>query len=53
MEVLKCSIDAYNKHSLDFVDCILYAYNKIKHIKVINLGKKLNKLLDNNICCKG
>ena len=48
MEVLQCSINTYNNYNLNFVDCILYSYNKIKHIEIATWDKKLKKLINGN-----
>lgn len=39
----------YAKHSLDFVDCILYAYNKVKGYGINAFDKKLKRLLEQTI----
>lgn len=44
-EVLKLGIETYAEQNLDFPDCILYAYHKIKGYEVKTFDKKLNKLL--------
>lgn len=40
------AIDTYASISLDFVDCLLVAYHKIKHENIFSFDKKLNKYLD-------
>ena len=44
-EVLKLGIKTYAEQNLDFPDCILYAYYKVKGYEVKTFDKKLNKLL--------
>lgn len=44
-EVLKLGIKTYAEHNLDFPDCILYAYNRVKGYEIKTFDKKLNKLL--------
>ncbi|MDE7311228.1 MAG: PIN domain-containing protein [Eubacterium sp.] len=46
MEVLKLGIETYAESSLDFPDCILYAYNRVKGYEIKTFDKKLNKLLN-------
>jgi len=40
------AMDVYSEISLDFVDCLLIAYNKINREKVFSFDKKLNKRLE-------
>lgn len=44
-EVLKFGIETYAEQNLDFPDCILYAYHKVKGYEIKTFDKKLNKLL--------
>lgn len=44
-EVLKLGIKTYAEHTLDFPDCILYAYNRVKGYEIKTFDKKLSKLL--------
>ncbi len=44
-EVLKLGIETYVEQHLDFPDCILYAYHKVKGYEVKTFDKNLNKLL--------
>lgn len=44
-EVLKLGIETYAKQNLDFQDCILYAYHKVKEYEIKTFDKKLSKLL--------
>ncbi len=48
MEVLKLGLNAYAEHNLDFPDCILYAYHRVKGYEIKTFDKKLKKLLQNN-----
>lgn len=45
-EVLKLGIETYAEQNLDFPDCILYAYHKVKGYEVKTFDRKLNKLLN-------
>lgn len=44
-EVLKLGIETSAEQNLDFTDCILYAYHRVKGYEVKTFDKKLNKLL--------
>lgn len=46
--VVEKAIEVYRDNNLDFVDCMLVAYNKIEGTKVFTFDKKMNKLLDSN-----
>lgn len=46
MEVLELGIETYAESSLDFPDCILYAYNRVKGYEIKTFDKKLIKLLN-------
>lgn len=35
----------FEESSLDFVDCILIAYNKVENIEIFSFDKKLNNKL--------
>ena len=48
MEVLRLGIETYKEYNLDFPDCILYAYNRVKGYEIKTFDKKLNKLLKEN-----
>lgn len=43
--VLKKALQTFAKTSLDFVDCILYAYHTISGHDIVSFDKKLNALL--------
>ena len=45
-DVLKLGIETYAKHNLDFPDCILYAYHRMKGYEIKTFDKKLLKLLN-------
>lgn len=44
-EVIQVGLETYVENNLDFVDCILYAYNCVKKYDIKTFDKKLNKLL--------
>ena len=44
-EVIYCTDEKSVMYALDFVDCLLIAYNKINHENVFSFDKKLNKSL--------
>lgn len=44
-DILKAGLEIYGKQNLDFVDCILYAYSKVKGYEIKTFDKKLKKLL--------
>lgn len=46
LDVLKEAFSLFGKRRLDFVDTLLYAYNKVKRYKVFSFDKKLNNILD-------
>ncbi|GGJ71342.1 putative nucleic-acid-binding protein [Anoxybacillus voinovskiensis] len=45
MEILEEALILFKERRLDFVDTLLYAYNKVKGYQVYTFDKKLNKLL--------
>lgn len=49
MEVIKLSLTVYSEKNLDFVDCVLYAYYKVKGYEIKTFDKKLQCLLQNEI----
>lgn len=49
MEVIKLGLTVYSEKNLDFVDCILYAYHKVKGNDIKTFDKKLQHLLQNGI----
>jgi predicted nucleic-acid-binding protein len=46
IKVLEEAFLLFGKRRLDFVDTLLYAYNKVKGYEVYTFDKKLNKLLE-------
>lgn len=38
-EVMKLGLETYAEQNLDFVDCILYAYNRIKGYEIKTFDK--------------
>lgn len=46
-QVIQLGLETYAKNNLDFVDCILYAYNRIKGYEIQTFDKKLRRLLEN------
>ena len=46
MEVLKVGLEVYARENLDFVDCILYAYNRVRGYEIKTFDKKLRRLLN-------
>ena len=47
-EVLKLALDTYSNHNLDFIDSVLFGYNKVKNIEIATFDKKLLKLIKDN-----
>ena len=47
MDALKIALDAYGKHKLDFVDCVLFGYHSADGAEIATFDKKLLKLLTN------
>lgn len=45
IEVLQLALHTYAIQNLDFVDCILYAYNEVKGIELATFDKRLLRLL--------
>ena len=48
-DVLRLSLQTYSSNNLDFVDCVLYAYNIIDNSEIATFDKKLLHLLKNKI----
>ena len=44
-ELLRLGLRTFAEHNLDFPDCILYAYNRVKGYEIKTFDKQLNKLL--------
>lgn len=45
IEILEEAFLLFGKRRLDFVDTLLYAYNKVKGYEIYTFDKKLNRLL--------
>ena len=46
MKALRYAAGVFNQTNLDFVDCILVAYNKVFDMEVFSFDKKLNATLN-------
>ena len=46
-EIMIEAVKIFAESSLDFVDCILIAYNKVENVEVFSFDKKLNNRLKN------
>lgn len=44
--VLRLGIKVYAEQNLDFPDCILYAYHKVKGYEIKTFDRKLSRLLE-------
>ena len=44
-EIMIEAVKIFAESSLDFVDCILIAYNKVENVEVFSFDKKLNNRL--------
>lgn len=44
-EVLFLALETFKKCNLDFVDCVLYAYHKLKNVEIATFDKKLLNLI--------
>lgn len=44
-EIIELGLEIYAEKSLDFVDCLLYAYNQVKGYEIMTFDKKLKTLL--------
>ena len=47
-DIVLAALDIYAEKNLDFVDCVLYAYNKIRKYEIATFDKQLLKLINNN-----
>lgn len=45
LPLLKVALETYAENNLDFVDCILFAYHKVKNCEICTFDKRLNKLI--------
>lgn len=46
--VLNLAMDTYATKNLDFVDCILYAYNKVDGFEIATFDKQLLRLINSD-----
>ena len=46
LELIETALELYGERRLDFVDTLLYAYNRVRKYEVCTFDKKLNKLLE-------
>ena len=44
--VLYLAMKTYRRNNLDFVDCVLFAYSRIKGARIATFDKKLLRLLE-------
>ena len=44
-DILNLALDTYAKNNLDFVDCVLYAYHRIRGMEIATFDRKLLKLM--------
>ena len=44
--ILYLALETYKENNLDFVDCVLYAYNKMDGFEIATFDKKLLRLLN-------
>ncbi len=47
-DVLHLALDVYAERSLDFVDCVLYAYHAVRGFEIATFDKKLLRLMAQN-----
>ena len=45
LDILNIAFDAYQEYSLDFIDCVLYAYNEVRGNEIATFDKKLLSLI--------
>lgn len=45
-QVVRLGLETYAGQNLVFVDCILYAYNRVKGYEIRTFDKKLQRLLE-------
>lgn len=45
LEVIETALELYGRRRFDFVDTLLYAYNKVRRYEICTFDKKLEKLL--------
>lgn len=46
--VLNIALDTFSERNLDFVDCVLFGYHKVKGAEIATFDKKLLKIIENN-----
>lgn len=46
--VLNLAMDTYATKNLDFVDCVLYAYNKVDGFEIATFDKQLLRLINSD-----
>jgi predicted nucleic-acid-binding protein len=44
-DIVRCAVKTYKSYSLDFVDCMLYAYETVNREKIFTFDKSLLKIL--------
>ena len=45
-DTVRCAVETYKTSSLDFIDCMLYAYQMIDGEKIFTFDKPLKKILE-------
>ena len=45
-EIMKLALQTFQTENCDFIDCLLYAYNRIEGFDVFTFDKKLKNLID-------
>ena len=45
LDVLPLALETYADRNLDFVDCVLYAYHRVRGAEIATFDKNLRKLL--------
>ena len=49
VKAVRYALGIFNQSSLDFVDCLLIAYNKVLGINVLSFDKKLNHTMNRDL----
>ena len=49
VKAVRYALGVFNQTSLDFVDCLLIAYNKVLGINVLSFDKKLNHTMNRDL----
>ncbi|HHX60521.1 MAG TPA: type II toxin-antitoxin system VapC family toxin [Epulopiscium sp.] len=47
-DLIKTALQLFSVRRLDFVDTLLFAYNKVEDYEVITFDRKLNKVIERN-----